>query len=387
MSGGARVELDLSYMKAQKLPYSLFPGQIVAVEGMNCSGRKLVAQRICEGAPHAPEKTSVGELLKFHYGDDFQGGEPLVIIAASGPFTCSDNLEYEPLRDLLYEVKEKKVDIVILNGPFVDTRQKDVASGQPAVNLSEGDSGTIVPFECIFLEMISKLIEEFYLEYAMETQFVLIPSLDDATAEWVYPQAPFASRRRVGVQLPGSNGVTVGSLGLDEIELSGRSGDNSRRVHCLANPCTLKINEVVIGATGTDVLFHLNADETNANLELGSRMSHISQHLVQQRSFYPLFPGSLGMNRDMKRFEQWSMPCAPDILILPSKLAPFCKSVVDDSTLVVNPGLLTKATTGGTYAVITVHPIARGQLDNAGGDDVEMKHSIQERTRIEIKRI
>jgi hypothetical protein len=61
--------------------------------------------------------------------------------------------------------------------------------------------------------------------------------------------------------------------------------------------------------------------------------------------------------------------------------------VVEDSTLVVNPGLLTKATTGGTYAVITVHPIARGQLENAGGDNVEMKHSIQERTQIEIKRI
>jgi DNA polymerase alpha subunit B len=92
ISGGARVEVDLSYMKSNKIPYSLFPGQVVAIEGMNCSGRKLVAQRICEGTPRNPEQSAVADIIKYHYGDNFQSGAPLKIVVASGPFTCADNL-------------------------------------------------------------------------------------------------------------------------------------------------------------------------------------------------------------------------------------------------------------------------------------------------------
>jgi len=46
---GTRVSLDLSKLKGNKIPLSLFPCQIVAVQGMNLLGRKMVAQKICEG--------------------------------------------------------------------------------------------------------------------------------------------------------------------------------------------------------------------------------------------------------------------------------------------------------------------------------------------------
>jgi DNA polymerase alpha subunit B len=394
MSGGARVEVDLSYLNQQKQSYSLFPGQIVAVEGMNCSGRKLVAQRICEGAAHAPVKSTVSDLIKFHHGDDFQGGVPLQIVTASGPFTCSDNLEYEPLLDLIRMVSQTKPDVVILTGPFVDMRHQAVAAGQTTLEY-EHENGEkeeiLVSFEAFFANKIAGLLEELYgSDDSIQTQFILVPSLDDATTEWVYPQAPFTDRRPGGgtnLKIPGADDVEVGTLGLDHIETVGRGEGGTRRVHCVSNPCTLKINEVVIGVTATDVLFHMSADETNANLEVGSRMGRIAQHLLQQRSYYTLFPGSSNANLDLKRMDQWKMPCAPDLLILPSKLTPFTSTVLDNSTVVINPGLLTRATVGGTYAVVNVHPISRDTLENAGGDDVEMKHNLQDRTCVEIKRI
>src|SRR3569832_78924 len=95
-SGGQRVELDLSYLKNTKTPFSLFPGQIVAVEGMNSSGRKLVAHRICEGAAQEAPKTSVKQLLSYHHDDSFQGDSPLKIMTACGPFTTSAILDYAP---------------------------------------------------------------------------------------------------------------------------------------------------------------------------------------------------------------------------------------------------------------------------------------------------
>jgi DNA polymerase alpha subunit B len=378
-------------MKANKLSYSLFPGQIVAIEGMNCSGRKLVAQRICEGAPHAPVQTTVGDLMKYHHGDRFQSGAPLKVVVASGPFTCSDNLEYQPLIDLVSTtIKNSKPDVVILAGPFVDINQKLVASCETYLSTGQDDGKILVPYETIFMEQISRMLEEFYLsDIAHQTQFILVPSLDDATHESVYPQPPFQVTSPVQLGVPGAERVEVGTIGIQIIENANRQPGVKypQRVHCVSNPCTFQINEVVFGITSSDVLFHISADETNGNLETGTRMSRIAQHLIQQRSYYPLFPGSANTNLNLTYMNKWQMPCAPDVLILPSKLSPFCCPVLDRSSVVINPGHLARANMGGTYAIMDIYPISREELEKSGGDDVQLKHGIHDRTYVEIKRI
>ena len=130
----------------------------------------------------------------------------------------------------------------------------------------------------------------------------------------------------------------------------------------------------------------MSADEANGNLVPGSRLARISQHMLQQRSYYPLFPPALGTNLDLKRVEKWSMPCQPDLLIVPSKLTSFARQVLDD-TVVINPGQLSKNTTGGTYAVMDIHPMKRDDLESAGGDDVELAHNVADRMRLEIRKI
>lgn len=51
-------------------------------------------------------------------------------------------------------------------------------------------------------------------------------------------------------------------------------------VHCLSNPYTLEINELVWGVTSADILFHLNADKSNGSVEPGSRLRRIAQYSV-----------------------------------------------------------------------------------------------------------
>jgi DNA polymerase alpha subunit B len=190
--------------------------------------------------------------------------------------------------------------------------------------------------------------------------------------------------KREGSSLPGGEDFELGTLGLQYVETANRDNSNSksfRRVHCVPNPCTLRINEVVVGITSTDVLLHTSVNETNGNLPAGSRLARISQHLLQQRSYYPLFPASINLDWQ----QSWEMPCRPDLLICPSKLSPFAKPVLE-STLVVNPGPLTRDAAGGTYAVLQIHPMSRDSLENADAK-VELPHNVAQRTSVEVRRV
>ena len=71
-------------------------------------------------------------------------------------------------------------------------------------------------------------------------------------------------------------------------------------------------------------------------------------------------------------------------MIVPSKLNPFVKEVC--GSVVVNPGGLTKNTTGGTFAVLDVHP-AKDEVIASLGEEEEVENGIIERIRVDIKRI
>jgi DNA polymerase alpha subunit B len=387
VSGGARIELDLTALQNESKPFSLFPGQIVAVEGMNTSGRKLVAHKIYEGVANPVTKTPSKTLLRYYHDDAFQGGQPLRIMTVCGPYTSSDNLDYEPFLDLVNVINAERPDVAILTGPFVDTRHEAIRTGQTI--LKDVDNGTdiVVPYETLFAQKVAALLEDLFQEDEhFSTQFVLVPSLNDATAEWVIPQPPLKNNAATISDIQGSEGIEIGSLGLHHIENVNRTDQKMHRVHCVSNPCTLQINELVIGVSCTDTLFDISTDETNANLEPGSRLGRISQHMIHQQNYYPLFPPSMGVNLDWKKRSQWKMPCQPDVLIVPSKLACFAKTILSH-TVVVNPGHLTRETTGGTYALMEVHPMLRDIVEDSGSSEVQLQHGAPSRTKVEIKRI
>ena len=348
----------------------------------------MVAKKVCEGVMKPLPKSTAGSMLDTQHGEAGQDGKPLKVFCAAGPFTTTQDFDFAPMSDLLHVVKRLRPDVVVLVGPFVPAEHPMAREGNVCLESEDGEKLTVT-FENIFSEKFAKLLEDTYLdEPGLHTQFVLVPSLEDAFHDNVYPQAPFADRVVEGGQdmdIPGAEGIQAGGLGLNYVESAGRDGSDpeawSRRVHCVSNPATFKINGVVFGVTSSDPIFSLTTSDCSAGI---NRMQRMAQHLVQQQSYYPVFPPPKRSNLDLRHLDKVAMPVTPDVLLVPSKLAPFVKDVL--GSVVVNPQQLSRGSTGGTFANITIHPAKREELEKAG-DGVEMLHKVSERARVVVQKI
>ncbi|CAG9813402.1 unnamed protein product [Phaedon cochleariae] len=83
------------------------------------------------------------------------------------------------------------------------------------------------------------------------------------------------------------------------------------------------------------------------------RMGRMASHILNQHSFYPLYPPLKDMCIDHELLEQFgALHCKPHILVLPSNLRHFIKNIQD--CLVVNPERVTKGYVAGTFARIEI---------------------------------
>jgi len=384
-SNGRRVKLELGELSA----YSLFPGQIVLVEGICASGRTMAVKRIVEGFPLETPTTSPERLLEYHHSNLFQKGQALKVITAAGPFTTSDSLDYAPLRDLMIRVIREKPDVLILVGPFVDSSQPMLAGGDVMLEDYDEDDNIIgktgASYEMVFTMKIIRdgltvLFNSEEEHGTIPTNIVMIPSLQDAHHECVFPQPPFGDRDEVKTEFLSE------SLGVLNVPFS-TDNDIRKRVHLLPNPCMFRINEVLFGVTSNDALFALSSDEVSLNVG-ANRLARLAAHLLQQQSFCPQFPVPQNAlaQLDMRHARHWQMKTSPDVLICPSKLTFMARDVL--GTLVVNPGLLTKGVNGGTYAELNIHPMDEKKLrDQLLEQTAQVKNEVHSRTYANIIKI
>ncbi|KAK5654786.1 hypothetical protein OQA88_6822 [Cercophora sp. LCS_1] len=368
---GFRIPLDLKKLRG----YQFFPGQIVAFKGSNASGREFTVTEVLE-VPLLPNAASTAAELEAHR-DRFRGGpdamdsdndpSPLNIIFASGPYTADDNLDFEPLHALCDRAADTYADALVLAGPFIDSEHPLIASGDfdlPDDLPLEPDTATMAT---VFRFLISPALKR--LEAANpHITIMLVPSVRDVVAKHVsWPQEPFT---RQGLNL-------------------------SKAVKIVGNPMTVNMNETVLGISSQDILWDLRQEEL-----VGGRpndpeiLSRVCRYVLEQRHYFPVFPPSdrrrlpktgagapPGAVLDVSYLKLGEMvKLRPDVLILPSALPPFSKTV--DNVLVINPGFLSKRRGAGTYARMTLYP-----PDVAGLGAGLYPHKIFERARVEITRI
>jgi hypothetical protein len=204
-----------------------------------------VADKIIEGMQKKLLTTSAKKMSEFHHSNLYQNGQALSVVVAAGPFTTADNLEYEPLEELLSTVASSKPDVLILMGPFVDASHPLLQEGD-ATLFSRDDDGTPMygqehsaSYEMVFIEKIIRDGLSSYFNSAddfggrLPTQVVLVPSLLDAHHECVYPQPPFGDRDRL------QTSFFTEPLGTLNVPHSSPD-DPGRRVHLAPNPCMFR---------------------------------------------------------------------------------------------------------------------------------------------------
>ena len=113
--GGMRIKSSVVPINLSKVSeYSIFPGQIIAVEGTNLTGNLLEAKNVFSSGYAS-------------HSDPPRLKNDINITIAAGPFTTIDNLSYEPLINLLDRIKEENPHVLILIGPFVEYTHPQIA--------------------------------------------------------------------------------------------------------------------------------------------------------------------------------------------------------------------------------------------------------------------
>ncbi|XP_061338738.1 uncharacterized protein LOC133285511 [Gastrolobium bilobum] len=332
-SGGECVRLDLQRLSH----FSVFPGQVVGIGGHNPSGHCLVASKLVDSIPTSVAEEDLNPAKKQAIDRENQPTDllskqrDLSMIIAAGPFTTTDNLLFEPLIELLAYAKRRPTQLLVLLGPFIDSEHPDIKKG--TVDRS---------FDEIFQFEILRKLEEYVECMGSAARVLLVPSIRDANHDFVFPQPAF------DINLP----------------------DLKSQIVSLPNPGIFEANEVKVGCCTVDILKQVSGEEISRTAKDGKpidRMSRLANHILNQRSFYPLYPPAESVPLDFSLApEALQLSLVPDVLILPSDIKYFVKVLNSESEgmnhikcIAVNPGRLAKGEGGGTFV----------ELDYCGGPD------------------
>ncbi|EMR65569.1 putative dna polymerase subunit alpha b protein [Eutypa lata UCREL1] len=202
--GGRRVPLNLQKLNGR---FQVFPGQIVALRGINTAGTEFAVHEVLE-IPLLPNAASAPSAIEAHR-QRLRGGDssadpdamdtdtddepaPLNILFGAGPYSADDNLDFEPLHALCSAAADTYADALVLLGPFIDVDHPLIATGD--FDLPEDAADNVDPDTATLATLFKHLITPALARLAAANPavtIVLVPSVRDAVARHAaWPQDP-----------------------------------------------------------------------------------------------------------------------------------------------------------------------------------------------------
>ena len=258
-SGRKRIRLDVGALS----DFSFFPGQIIAVRGINGGDRGLQVLELLKPKVTIPPLPTTKLAYK----------KTMNIAMAAGPFGNESTMS-----KLIDYFSQDQPHVIILMGPFVPSNDPDILD--PKL--------TSPTFANEFIKRILKV--------TTDSQIIVVPSPNDFFTLNIVP--------------------TVSSNLI-----------SSDRVHDMPNPCLVNVSGCIFSISTTDIILDLLKEEYSkvSSSEAGERMKRLHEHLLFQNSFYPLFPPGPDVNIDYSQYQHVRMQVRPHVLIIPSDTKHFCK--------------------------------------------------------------
>jgi DNA polymerase alpha subunit B len=193
------------------------------------------------------------------------------------------------LNSLIEVVKAKRAHVLILMGPFVDSNNELISSGN---------------IDYTFQDLLQKIIDD--ISNGLKTtqcQIIIQPSLLDLTQDPIYPISPF--------------NVSSNKL-------------QNQRLHFIPEPCMLHINEYTFAVTSTDVIKDLLMI-SHSKSSSSDKIYRNFVHLLKQRSFYPIYPPSDNICIDFEALNEYALiDELPKVFITASDLTTFNKVTLNE---------------------------------------------------------
>ncbi|AQZ18114.1 POL12 (YBL035C) [Zygosaccharomyces parabailii] len=363
---GRRIRLDLTNINE----VSFFCGQIVALKGKNANSEYFTVSEVLP-LPYPDSPVSTSEEL--HETNMLTNGAPSKIIITSGPYIADDCFSLSHLENFVERMNgEVKPHVLIMFGPFIDISHPMIANG----TIPDFPNLKVQPktLDEVFIKVIAPVLKKI----ESQIQVILIPSTRDALSKHAaYPQD---------------------SLNRKELHLP-------KNFKCFTNPATFQLNEVFFGCSNVDIFKDLKEITKGGSISMRNRFDRISEHLLRQRRFYPVFPGGtkkklLSEIQGEKVYEQASGAdlevsylgltefvgnFAPDVIVIPSELQRFARVV--QNVVMINPGRFIKPMGAkGTYAQISIKcpNLEDNTLTKVEGESTVFLHNVWKRARVDL---
>ncbi|KAN0031135.1 hypothetical protein ACTA71_010216 [Dictyostelium dimigraforme] len=291
-SGSGNSSTSIFSLENNISEYSMFSGQVIMAESKKIAGSHF----------YYTNKLYYPNPLPF-FSPRKECGDINVMIA-SGPFDLQKSIpDYTPLDDLCSAVSNRKPHILLLMGPFIDESNIHIKKYSETYN-----------------ELFNNLMKKLNDNIPSTTKVLIVPSLNDADHEYIFPQPPY-----------------IPSVNLNS------------NILFVPNPFTLIINEsFTIGITSSEIYSNL---VSKAHFKNKHTPEDIFNLIINQNNYYPIHPAQAPIS--MRYLKHLNFPgFTPDILIVP-KNTPIA-TISSDVLCLGVPPIVGNKSVFGSYADLTI---------------------------------